>query len=224
MKKYIALAILLCSSFIASATPLPTSRPYAMAQTGDNYQFNPIIRAQQTQPAPVPPPVATIANGTPIVVTAPPPGGLSDILSGIQAALMALIAGLLGFKKSTPATGGTVAATTTDVGTIVSSVVAKMSGGTTSMISDPAVRAAVDNALLQLERSGVPTTAINAAGGLIPGASPFISLLEPMVRNAVDRALSARVGTVDPTAPVSLPASIIGDLTAVLKTLAPKPA
>ncbi len=205
MRNFFAVLILLCFSSISFAQ-----------STGDNFQFNPVIKAQQQVPAT---PSATVANGTPIVVTAPPAGGLSDILTAVNAALLALIAGVLGFKK-TPAAPGIP---TSDVNTVVASIAAKMSGGIGPIITDPSVRSAVDSALLQLERSGLPTAAITGAAGFVPGASPIVSFLEPMIRNAVDQALAAKLGTaVAPTASVSLPASVIGDLTAVLGRLIPK--
>ncbi len=221
MRRFLTVAVLMCASVVVTFASVPATFESRWAQAaGEDFRFNPAIRAQA--PAATPAPTTTVTNGTPVVVQAPPPGGLSDILGALQAGLLALVAGLLGFKKSAPAsTAGAVAATPTDVGTIVSAVVGRMGGGTTALISDPSVRAAVDSALLQLERSGVPTTAINAAGSLVPGAAPFVSILEPLVRKAVDSALAARAGAApDPAAAsVSLPASLIGDL---IKVFAPK--
>ncbi len=220
MKNFSAVLILLCFSSLSFAQ-----------STGDNFQFNPIIKAQQQVPAT---PTATIANGTPIVVTAPAAGNYSDILGAINTAVLALIAGLLGFKKAPTAptvagvtpVSGAVAATPSDIHAIVASIAARMSGGIGPIIADPTVRASVDNALLQLERSGLPSEAIRTVSGFVPAASPLVAIFEPMIRNAVDQGLTARLGAAAPAAgtSVALPASIITDLTAVLGKLVPKPA
>lgn len=240
MKRYhfIAAAVLLaCSTLAASASiPVAPSFESRWAQgSGDNYQFNPAIRVQ-AQTAPAPTSVATtVANGTPIVVTAPAPGGFPDIIASIQAAISALIAALLakiGFTKPTgltPAAGvTTVAATPTDVGTIVSSVIARLSGGP-STISDPSIRAAVDNALSQVIQTGIPGTALTTALGMIPGAAPFVAVGEPALRKLVLQVLAEREAansgtTAAPGATVAVPTNILSDIAAALKGLAPKAA
>jgi hypothetical protein len=191
MKRFLALTILAFSSFSAYAVPLPQSRPVqlaALAQSGDNFQYNPIIRAQA---APTPA-TTVVASGTPITVTAPPPGGLPDILAMIQAALSTIIAGLLakiGFSKpATMTTAGTVAAPSTGIASVVTSLL-----HTKGSIQDPATLAAIDQAALSLLRSGIPGAAITAAGGLIPGAGPIVSMAEPELRAFVDSIVAQRL-------------------------------
>ena len=229
MKRILIIVAAIVCSAIAALAAVPAAQPFShwhFAQnSGDNFQFNPVIKAQT--PGPGPGPVTTVANGTPIVVTAPPPGSLSDILAGIQAAFAAIMAGILakiGFgKPSAPAApGGTVAATPTDVGTIVASI---FSPGGTSIIANPAVRQAVDAALLQVVQSGIPGAAITTGAGFIPGVAPVAAIVEPMLRKLVEQALTARMGTPATTGgAVHVPVDVLGDLTAVLKTLVPKPA
>jgi hypothetical protein len=119
--------------------------------------------------------------------------------------LGALIAGFLGklaFKPAAPAApaaagGGDKPMAPATAATIVASL---FHPAGTSLIGDPATRAAVDAALLGIVQSGIPGGAITAAAGLVPGVAPIVSVLEPIVREQVIAKLRAGAGGSAPAA------------------------
>lgn len=202
MKRFLTIAFLVWSSVAAVAVPLPQPRPIEIAslvQADPNFVFPDRTIQVQAAPQVTAPPVSTTpavvaAPNAPIVVAAPPPNGLTEILAGINAAFLALIAGLLGFKKTTPATATATAGMTpvTDTSSIAAIVTSLLH--TKGSIQDPTTRTAIDQALLGIIQSGIPGSALTTAAGLIPGAAPVASVLEPIVRNIVEQALEARMG------------------------------
>lgn len=191
MKRPMIIATLLLACVVVTAP--------ALGQGAADPRFLFPDRTQAQAPAPSGAPAAQApASAPPIVVTAPAPGGLATILSSLQMVLGALIAGFLGklaFKPAAPSTppaaaGGDKVAPAT-AATIVASL---FHSSGTSLIGDPATRAAVDAALLGIVQSGVPGSAITAAAGFVPGVAPIVSIIEPLVRDAVIARLRAGAG------------------------------
>ncbi len=237
-KLFAAVAIVLCSSSLIARANLPISSS-AVAQSDQQpvcaagkcclgSACFPDLRAQaQVAPSTTTTTTSPATGAAPaapsIVVAAPEPGNLSNILTAINAALLAAIAGLLGFKKSTAATPAAStaasAAAPTDIVGIVTSLL-----HTKGAIQDPAARAAIDQALLGVIRSGMPGAAISAVGGLVPGAGPIISMAEPELRALVEQILAQRLannsGTAAaPAGTVAVPAGQLSGIEALLSDI-----
>ncbi len=197
------------SPIINETVPVPLERAFAQAQTAQSAQtvnsdpFN-VNRTPQVAPAPVPQP-------TPVIVQSQPPAEtkVSDWgslgLSGIIAALLGKLA-FFNKPSSTATAPGTVG---------------HLSG------LDPAIRATIDDAVLQLVQSGKPGEAIKIALSLIPGAGPIVTMLEPAFRAIAIKFLQDRIGTtpVATTDPATAPAvtnvlTILADLIAKHKQAA----
>lgn len=206
MKRSFVIGLCLVASLFASAAqangtiPLPRERPpelvLAQAQNPDPFNVN-RANAAPTQ-------TSTSTQGVaPIIVT--PPAAHDGILSYIQTAIMALLTAIFGklaFKlPSLPAAPGAAPASSGDASTSQISLALKaaLHPSGTSIISDPALRTKVDQALLQIIQSGLPGSAIQTGISLIPGAGAIGGLVEPLVRKAVEAALEARLGQ-QPTA------------------------
>jgi len=168
---------------VASLVPLPRERPaeIVVAQAPTNPDPFNIKRADNG------PTSGVAAPTSPIVVAAAPPAS-NDILGYIWAAIASVftaIFGKLAFKL--PAMPGTAAPLDSSKVTDIVTAVLHPSG--TSILADPNLRATVDAALLKVVQSGLPGQAIQAGLSFVPGAGPFVTTLEPIVRNLVTQAL-----------------------------------
>jgi len=190
---------------VASLVPLPRERPaeIVVAQAPTNPDPFNIKRADNG------PTSGVAAPTSPIVVAAAPPAS-NDILGYIWAAIASVFTAIFGkiaFKP--PALPGTAAPI--DSGKVTDIVTAVLHPSGTSILSDPNLRATVDAALLKAVQSGLPGQALQSGLSLIPGAGPFATTLEPILRNIVIQALQKQAGTTaaqgpaaaDPAAPAS---------------------
>lgn len=245
MMRMILAALMLIGSVSfspAAKVPLPQPRPLdaasAYAQGDPKFLFPDRTQAAQapqaTPPAPTPivtPPTVTpqtpavVPAGTPVVVQVPAAG--RDIHSWIQTTLIGILTILFGKVALFPAKNGAPTLDHSKVGDIVK---AALSGSGSSAITDPALRDAVDVALLRAVQSGIPGTALQTGLSLIPGAGPFATTLEPMVRKIVIDVLQQKtnVGSIDPAAVHAETdqrlASIEGILKLIVGKVADKPA
>jgi hypothetical protein len=155
------------------------------AQATNPDPFNVNRNQPQASPAPT-------VQPTPVVVTMPAPtvARANDLRGWLHSALLTFltgIAGWLGIKlPSTFASGQKMDATKVD------DIVGSLLHGT--VIKDPDTKAKVDLALLKALQSGLPSKAIQTGLDFIPGASPFVNILEPLAEQAAERVLQKRAG------------------------------
>jgi len=173
--------------------PLPKPRTtvediLARAQATNPDPFN--VNRNQATPVPTPQP-------TPVVVTvpAPPAPPANDLRAWLHSALLTFLTGIAGWLgiKLPSTLKGNKGADQSNIKDVVESLVHG------SVIKDPDLKAKVDLALYQAIQSGVPGQALQAGLGLIPGAAPFVTTLEPMLRKVVLDVLQERAKAVPPT-------------------------
>jgi hypothetical protein len=124
----------------------------------------------------------------PVVVTVPPAQSTNDkIRSWVHTAFAGILTAIVGWQGiNLPATINSAAAPKADqttVSNIVQSVFDPQNAA--ARLKDPQVKAQFDAAMYQIVSSGVPGQLLQSGLGLIPGASPFVSVVEPIARKAV---------------------------------------
>lgn len=181
----------------APSVPLPTPSPIVVAQA-----------QAQAQPAPAPVPQPQVASQPTASPPLPPPSWLPANLLWIWTGIAGLIATLKAKDSFLPnwpsptlvaaAPIDPTATTTTATGdapvatnSVLQIVQAIFHPQGTAILADPALRAQIDGALLQLIKSGQPGALIQSGVSMaIPAAGPIITALEPALRNIVETAIT----------------------------------
>lgn len=194
-------AVLGSATYTIAATPsvpLPTPSPIVVAQA-----------QAQPQPAPAPVPQPQVAAQQTASPPLPPPSWLPQNLLWIWTAIGTVIATLKAkdsFLPNWPSptlvaaapaapTDPTATTTTGDAPVATNSVLqivqAIFHPQGTAILADPALRAQIDGALLQLIKSGQPGALIQSGVSMaIPAAGPIVAALEPALRNIVETAIT----------------------------------
>ena len=150
----------------------------------------------------VSPPVVNVAppavNVSPQVSLAPP-GTMDEIKSWLTTTFWGIIA--MAFGKVAFAGVKTATVTPTSGGSPSVDMLLRLR----EKITDPDLRAGVDNTLLQVIQTGIPGMAIQSGLSLIPGVGPVASRFEPMIRNVVVDVLRQRAGAPAADADVVVP-------------------
>jgi hypothetical protein len=133
-------------------------------------------------------PMTDTTTPAPVVVTVPPAQSTNDkIRSWVHTAFAGILTAIVGWQGiNLPATINSAAAPKADqttVSNIVQSVFDPQNAA--ARLKDPQVKAQFDAAMYQIVSSGVPGQLLQSGLGLIPGASPIVSVVEPIARKAV---------------------------------------
>lgn len=206
------------SAAFAADVPLPKEKPFHITALGyvvpaaSLRNTEVVAQAPATNPDPFntkrEPPAAvpsTVATAVPVVV---PVSSDNSILEWIKTAITGAFAAIAAWFTSKFKgglgkldEGPTVVGKIDDHNKVQDIVNAVLHPAGTSIIGDPNLRNTVDLALLKAVQSGIPGQAINTGFSFLPGASPIVNVVEPIVRNLVTKFLQERTGaSVDPNA------------------------
>jgi hypothetical protein len=182
-------ALALLTIPFAAEAQFPKPRPASAPQN---------TQAEIQAPAPTviqaAPPVVNVAAPNVAVspqLVAPVPSGLEEIKSWLNTIFGGLIAALLakiGFKPAAPPV--VVAGAVSDPVNVLMALKDK--------VTDPAMRARIDETLLTVVGTGIPGKFVQAGLGAVPVAGPLLSGVEPLLRDAFTNFLKDRLAGAKP--------------------------